>query len=149
MSPRAFLILSTLAGGAALALTACSAPDPGFVAPATRGHSGVIGSTGGSGSGSGGSGTSGGGSGGHAATGGGSGGGAVVDGGGLADDGSAPASAATYGTACASNTDCVGNAYNSCQLIQQKMICTKPCTVAADCPAPPTGGTCNTNGYCK
>ena len=28
-------------------------------------------------------------------------------------------------------------------------ICTKACGSAADCPNPPTSGTCNSMGYCK
>jgi len=28
-------------------------------------------------------------------------------------------------------------------------ICTKQCSGAADCPNPPTSGTCNNMGYCK
>jgi hypothetical protein len=34
-------------------------------------------------------------------------------------------------------------------MIMMQMICTKTCTTAADCPDPPTDGTCNGNGYCK
>jgi hypothetical protein len=37
-------------------------------------------------------------------------------------------------------------------MIMMVLSCTKTCTVAtetADCPNPPTSGTCNNNGYCK
>lgn len=53
-----------------------------------------------------------------------------------------------YGTTCTSNANCSGT-YNSCQMIMQKLICTKSCTMASDCPSPPTSGTCNGMGYCK
>jgi hypothetical protein len=144
-----------LAFGASItaAALACSAPDPGFQAPAARGHSGVVGSTSGSGSSSGGSATGSGSGGTHAGSGSGSGGaldaGSGSGSGGATLDGGGVVTAATYGTPCAANADCAGNAYNSCQLIAQQKICTKPCAAAADCPTPPTGGTCNANGYCK
>jgi hypothetical protein len=58
-----------------------------------------------------------------------------------------------YGTLCttisANSPQCTVAPYVACQMIMMKDICTKPCTTAADCPDPPTGGSCNAMGYCK
>jgi hypothetical protein len=34
-------------------------------------------------------------------------------------------------------------------MIQHVYICTKACTNDADCPDPPTSGSCNGMGFCK
>jgi hypothetical protein len=70
---------------------------------------------------------------------------------GSSSDAGGDSGAPGFGQACAVDKDCTDATYNSCQLIQHKMICTKSCKAASqatDCPAPPTSGTCNKNGYC-
>jgi hypothetical protein len=59
--------------------------------------------------------------------------------------------AAAFGATCTANGDCQSLL---CEpfVMGTVMRCTKPCTVAtqtADCPAPPSAGTCTNNGYCK
>lgn len=54
-----------------------------------------------------------------------------------------------YGQTCATSADCTDPTYNTCELDQMKMICTKLCQSAADCPNPPTTGTCTPKGFCK
>jgi len=73
------------------------------------------------------------------------------DGGHLHDGGGpgADASPGSYGADCTKDTDCTDPVYNACFLGGSRSFCTKHCTGAADCPNPPTSGTCNKQSFCK
>jgi hypothetical protein len=73
------------------------------------------------------------------------------DGGHLHDASPPPtdAAAGTYGAACTADKDCTDPVYNACFVGGQRSFCTKHCKTAADCPNPPTTGTCNKQLYCK
>jgi hypothetical protein len=56
-----------------------------------------------------------------------------------------------FGAACTVDGDCQSNLCRSFQMMTIKR-CTKACTpatAAADCPNPPSGGTCTNNNYCR
>ncbi len=58
---------------------------------------------------------------------------------------------AAFGDTCTVDSDCAGN---MCRQFQGGAVlkCTKPCTVAtqtADCPNPPSLGTCTNQLYCR
>jgi hypothetical protein len=73
------------------------------------------------------------------------------DGGHLHDAAPTPSDAApgTYGATCAADKDCTDAVFNACFVGGNRSFCTKKCTTNADCPAPPTVGQCNKQGYCK
>jgi hypothetical protein len=78
--------------------------------------------------------------------------GAHHDSGTAADSGGHDASTlGAFGASCAVDGDC---ASGLCRGFRQMTVnfCTKACTAAtqaADCPSPPSAGTCNGMGYCK
>jgi hypothetical protein len=56
-----------------------------------------------------------------------------------------------FGDTCATDADCESGMCRSFQMMTVNK-CTKACTMAtqaADCPNPPSMGTCNNNGVCR
>jgi hypothetical protein len=68
----------------------------------------------------------------------------LEDGGPPGDGGGKP-----FGAPCLEDHECESN---TCFRGNRRSFCSMPCTPqtqAADCPAPPTTGTCNMQGFCK
>lgn len=58
---------------------------------------------------------------------------------------------AAFGATCTTDANCASHMCRPFRMMSV-MICTKACTVAtqtADCPNPPSAGTCTNNGYCR
>jgi hypothetical protein len=75
----------------------------------------------------------------------------VVFGCGSSSGGGTPDAGLVLGASCTLDSDC---ASSLCRPYRQATVhfCTKSCTVAtqaADCPTPPTTGTCSANGDCN
>ena len=67
----------------------------------------------------------------------------------LGSDGGGDGGLLPFGAVCAMGSQCASNV---CFVGGNRSFCSLRCTAATqamDCPAPPTSGTCNMQGYCK